>query len=136
MKSYLLLLCGCFLFSSSAHALEQYKCFLEAKSLDRTPVAILHAKKTLKSMKWSLEVLKSVNSNRKILEATVSDRTESKRALYVNKAEGIEMKFYLDGADALGFIDGSIKSPVMNGNIKCMEVSLNASQGALSTSAF
>lgn len=126
MKITLTMFCSLFLFAASANALEQYKCFLETKSIDRTPVAIIHAKKTLKSMKWSLEVIKSVNSNRTIFEADVSDRTDSKHALYVNKAEGIEVSFFLDGSDALGFADGSIKSPVMSGNIKCMDVSKSA----------
>jgi len=123
MKITLGMFCSLLLFSfaNSAHAIEQYKCFLETKAMDRTPVAILHSKKTLKSMKWSLEVIKSVNSARTIFEADVTDKTESNHALYVNKPEGIEVSFYLDGSDALGFVEGSMKSPVMNGNIKCME---------------
>lgn len=122
------LVTGCILLSYSfnAQALEQFKCFLETKSIDRTPVAIIHSKKTLKSMKWSLEVVKSVNSGRTIFESDLSDQTSSKHALYVNKAHGIEVSFYLDGSDVLGFVEGSIKSPVMNGNIKCMDVSKTA----------
>ncbi len=121
MKINLAMFYSLFLLASSANAVEQYKCFLETKALDRTPVAIIHAKKTLKSMKWSLEVIKSVNSNRTIFEADVSDKSESKHGLYVNKDQGIELSLYLDVADALGFVEGSMKSPVMNGNIKCME---------------
>ena len=123
MNTKYLMIAGVFVlaFTGSAQAIEQYKCFLETKAMDRTPVAILHSKKTLKSMKWNLEVIKSVNSNRTIFEADVSDKTESNHALYVNKEQGVEVSFFLDGLDALGFVEGSMKSPVMNGNIKCME---------------
>lgn len=124
MKNSISLLVGIvlFLLSNSSEAMERYKCFLETSSLDRTPVAIIHSYKTLKSMKWSLEVIKSPNSYRTIFEAPIVDNTDKEHAMFISKTQGVSIGFYLDEADALGFREGTMKSPVMSGNIKCLEV--------------
>lgn len=113
MKSLIL---ATLLLSQTAMA-DEWSCFLDSDPYKISPVAKISREEIQGKMQWKLRVLETPNSYKKIFETTLGDKTDDVLALFI--AKGVKISFYMDESDSMGLAEGSIKSPVMNGSIKC-----------------
>lgn len=99
---------------------ETYKCFLDSVAYKQAPIVTVSVEKLRSGDVVTLEFNKSSTDWKPVLVATVKDNTDDVLALYENIDLGISLSFYMDESDMMGFMEGSIKSPVMNGDVKCV----------------
>lgn len=99
---------------------DQYKCFLDEVAYTKSPIVTVNVDNKTKVL--SLQFTESPSDWKVILNVKVSDNTEDVLALYENEKKGVALSFYLDESDSLGLMEGNIKSPVMNGSVKCLPV--------------
>jgi len=107
-----------FLTAMSAQAVE-YKCILESKVYKKSPVATIESHTEGGLTTWTIEIVETPHGLKRIFKGDVKDKTDDVYAQYVNRTDGVEVGFYMDESDAMGLMEGSIKSPVMNGSIRC-----------------
>lgn len=105
--------------STSLFASDTYKCFLDSVAYKKSPIVTVTSEKDENGkMVTTLEFLKNSSNYARILTVEVKDNSEDVLALFESK--DISLSFYLDEGDAMGFMEGTITSPVMNGDIKCI----------------
>ena len=108
------------LFTTSAFATDTYKCFLDGVAYKKAPVVTVSVEKLKTGDVVTLEFNKSSTDWKPLLVVSVKDNSEDVLALYENEAKGIVLSFYLDESDMMGFMEGSVKSPLMNGDVRCI----------------
>ncbi len=96
---------------------DEWSCILDSVPYNKTPVAKISNEKIGGQMQWKLRILDSVGGYNKVYETILTDKTDDVLALFV--AKGVKISFYMDESDSMGLAEGSIKSPMMNGSIKC-----------------
>lgn len=105
--------------STSLMASETYKCFLDSVAYKKSPIVTVSTEKnTNGKMVTILEFQKNSSSYARILTVEVKDNSEDVLALF--EAKDVSLSFYMDESDAMGFMEGTITSPVMNGDVKCI----------------
>ena len=101
---------------------DTYKCFLDSVAYKKAPIVTVSIEKLRIGFNYTLEFNKSSTDWKPLLVTNVKDNTDDVLALYENEAKGISLSFYLDESDMMGFMEGTIKSPVMNGDVRCVRV--------------
>lgn len=96
--------------STSALA-DTWSCFLIDVPYKDSPVV------TVNTDNSTVTITKNSGSYKPVFETKVTDKTDDVLALFV--AKNIKLSFYMDESDALGLAEGHIKSPHMNGAIRC-----------------
>lgn len=103
--------------STSAFA-DTWTCILDSVPYKDSPVARIETEVVKKGeTKTTLRITKNVGTYSSIFEADLGDKTDDVLALFIGK--GVKISFYMDETDGMGLVEGTIKSPVMNGDIKC-----------------
>lgn len=110
MKASILALTLALSFNASAG---DFKCILEDSVYKNSPVATVSEV----DGKSILVITKSPSDWKVIYKATVKDNTDDVLALFEGK--GVSLSYYMDESDDMGMAEGSIKSPVMNGDVRC-----------------
>ncbi len=107
------------LLSTSVFSAETYKCFLDSVAYKKSPIVIVTTEKNAAGkVVTTLEFLANSSTYKRTLKVEVKDLSEDVLASY--KAKNVTMSFYMDESDAMGFMEGTITSPVMTGDIKCV----------------
>ncbi len=106
--------------STSVFATDTYKCFLDGVAYKKSPIVTVSVEKLKKGDVVTLEFNKSPSDWAPVLVVPVKDNSEDVLALYENEEKGVSLSFYMDESDMLGFAEGTVKSPVMNGDVKCV----------------
>lgn len=105
--------------ASSAFAGDTYKCFLDSVPYKTSPIVEVSASTNEAGKHVTTVVIyKNYDSYKPIYKSVVKDNSEDVLALY--EAKGFSLSFYMDESDVMGFAEGTIKSPVMNGDLKCL----------------
>ncbi len=112
MKASILALTLALSFNASAG---DFKCILENAVYKNSPVATIEEEK---GGKFVLVITKSPSDWKVIHKSVVKDNSEDVLALY--EGEGTSLSYYMDESDEMGMAEGTIKSPVMNGAVRCV----------------
>lgn len=110
--------------STSSFATDTYKCFLDNVAYKKSPIVTVYVEKLKNGNVVTLEFTKSIYDWKPVLKVSAKDNSEDVLALYENEEKGVSLSFYMDESDMLGFADGSVKSPVMNGDVKCLSTDM------------
>lgn len=101
---------------------DNFTCVLENKSLKRSAVAVITGGGEDDGDEARVQIYKNmqeVNPDGLLADYDVSNDSQDVQIVLSNGKEKVQVSMYLDDTDALGLIEGTIRSSVMSGNVRC-----------------